>query len=111
MTYEYRQDNSSNNNSSSSSSYPEGRQIGWIAQDMEQIVPEVVVTNPMSGYKSIAYSHVTPLLVEAMKAMQSQHEEEMQILRKEYDTKLQAMQNTVDQLQSMLQQLLSAKQE
>jgi len=42
--------------------------------------------------------------------MQSQHEEETQTLRKEYDTKIQALQNTVNQLQSMLQQLLSAKQ-
>lgn len=43
-------------------------QMGFIAQDVENIVPEVVATDS-SGYKSIDYGRVVPLLVEAVKEL------------------------------------------
>ena len=43
-------------------------QIGFIAQEIEKIYPEVVVTGE-DGYKSVAYSQVIPVLVEAIKEM------------------------------------------
>jgi hypothetical protein len=53
--------------------FPEGRQVGFIAQDVETVLPEVVTTDA-EGYKSIAYASVVPVLVEAIKRQQKQIE-------------------------------------
>lgn len=44
-------------------------QIGFIAQDLEKIYPEVVLTDN-KGYKSVDYGKLTAVLVEAMKEQQ-----------------------------------------
>lgn len=49
------------------------RQIGFIAQDMEKVIPEVVSDG--SEYKSLNYQYLTALLAEAMKDQQKQIEE------------------------------------
>ncbi|KKQ69771.1 MAG: Cell wall surface anchor family protein, partial [Candidatus Shapirobacteria bacterium GW2011_GWE2_38_30] len=49
-----------------------GIHIGFIAQELEQIVPEMVVTDPESGYKSVAYGNLEPVLVEAIQEQQDQ---------------------------------------
>jgi hypothetical protein len=46
-----------------------GRQIGFIAQQIEGILPEVVRTDA-EGYKMVQYSQVVPLLVEGIKEQQ-----------------------------------------
>ncbi|MBT9133238.1 MAG: hypothetical protein DDT33_01774 [Firmicutes bacterium] len=48
--------------------------IGLIAQDVEKIFPEAVITNS-GGLRSIDYARVTVALVEAMKEQQAQIEE------------------------------------
>jgi len=45
------------------------RQIGIIAQEIEKIYPEVVLTDK-DGYKSVDYSRLTPILLEAIKEQQ-----------------------------------------
>lgn len=52
-------------------SFPAGREIGFIAQEVEQVLPDVVVTDK-EGYKSVAYQNVIPVLVEAVKTQQKQ---------------------------------------
>lgn len=47
------------------------RQIGFIAQEVEQIYPEMVQTGT-DGYKSVDYAKLTPVLVEAVKEQQNQ---------------------------------------
>jgi hypothetical protein len=49
--------------------FPEGEQIGVIAQDIEKIVPQVVYTDP-DGYKSVSYEKLVPVLIEAIKEQQ-----------------------------------------
>jgi uncharacterized protein YneR len=49
--------------------FPEGKQIGVIAQDIEMIFPELIHTDP-SGYKSVSYEKLTPILVEAVREQQ-----------------------------------------
>lgn len=49
----------------------EGRQIGLIAQEVEQVVPEVVKTHD-DGMKSLAYQNLVALLIEAVKEQQEQ---------------------------------------
>jgi hypothetical protein len=50
--------------------FREGRQVGFIAQEVEQVLPELVSTDA-NGYKSVAYVNVVPVLVEAMKQQQA----------------------------------------
>ena len=49
------------------------RQIGFIAQEVEPILPEVVKTDS-DGYKALAYDRIAAVLVEAIKEQQSQIE-------------------------------------
>jgi hypothetical protein len=51
--------------------FPDGRQVGFIAQEVEKVLPELVTTD-QNGYKSVAYANVVPILVEAMKQQQQQ---------------------------------------
>lgn len=44
-------------------------QIGFVAQEIEKIYPEFVVTD-QAGFKSVDYSRLTPVLVEAVKEQQ-----------------------------------------
>lgn len=58
-------------------------QIGFIAQEVEAIVPELV--NENQGIKSVAYGNITALLIEAIKEQQEQInslKEEIQSLKK-----------------------------
>lgn len=50
--------------------FEEGDQIGFIAQEVETILPEIVATN-RDGNKSVDYSKVAAVLVEAVKEQQS----------------------------------------
>lgn len=45
-----------------------GRQIGFLAQDLQQYFPEVVSDAP-NGYKTVSYGGMTPILVEAIREM------------------------------------------
>jgi hypothetical protein len=54
--------------------FDKGLQYGLIAQELEQIVPELVGTDN-EGWKSIEYSHLVPLLIEALKEQQLQMNE------------------------------------
>jgi hypothetical protein len=73
--------------------FPSGRQVGFIAQEVEQVLPEVVHTDG-AGYRSVAYQNMTALLVEAMKRQQTQIDE---------------LRATVQRLQQRLQQQLGGK--
>lgn len=64
--------------------FPNERQVGFIAQDIEQHFPEVVVTDS-EGYKSVDYGRLTPVLVEAIK---------------ELNAALQQQQATINELQA-----------
>lgn len=44
------------------------RQTGFIAQELEQVYPEMVMTDD-KGFKSVDYSRLTPVLVEAIKEL------------------------------------------
>ena len=51
--------------------FSDKHQVGFIAQELEKILPEVVSTDS-KGYKSVMYGHVVALLVEAIKDLESQ---------------------------------------
>ncbi len=54
--------------------YKAGNQYGFIAQEMEEILPELV-RDDQDGYKSVDYQKITAFLVEAVKEQQKQIEE------------------------------------
>jgi hypothetical protein len=47
------------------------REIGFIAQDFEKVLPELVHTDS-NGYKSLSYDKLVPVLVEAVKEQQKE---------------------------------------
>jgi hypothetical protein len=62
--------------------FTDGRQIGFIAQEVEKILPELVTTDA-NGYKSVAYANVVPVLVEAVKSLKTQNDREVHALKTE----------------------------
>jgi hypothetical protein len=60
--------------------FPEGEQIGFIAQEIEKVYPQLVLTDK-DGYKSIDYSKLTPILVEAIKEQQKIIEELQKVIQ------------------------------
>lgn len=60
--------------------FSDNRALGFIAQEVEQVLPEVVQTEKTAeGYKSVQYDKVVALLVEAIKEQQKQ----IEVLQKE----------------------------
>lgn len=53
--------------------FPDGNQIGLIAQDVEKVIPEVV-SESEDGYKSIDYARLVSVLIESIKEQQEQIE-------------------------------------
>ena len=56
-----------------------GRSVGFVAQEVERVVPEAV-TRDAEGFRSVAYSHLTPVLVEAIKEQQAQIENQQKLI-------------------------------
>merc|ERR1711865_994624 len=64
VTYHFRRDEFPGKN------FQEGAQIGFIAQHVEATIPEIVRTDPQ-GWKSVQYSSLLPVLVEALKEQET----------------------------------------
>jgi Chaperone of endosialidase len=74
--------------------FSKDRQIGFIAQEIEKIFPEMVFTDE-KGFKSVDYARLTPVLVEAMKEQQKQIED--------LKNKNQKLESRFDKIEAMLQ--------
>lgn len=61
---------------------PKGRQLGYIAQEVEKILPEVVVTGG-DGMKMMSYANITALLSEGIKQQQHELESQRKIIDKQ----------------------------
>jgi hypothetical protein len=67
VTYEFKK------NDAFERSFDEGNQVGFIAQDLQQILPELVKQDG-DGYLAVNYQGVIPVLVEAVKELSAQVE-------------------------------------
>ncbi len=77
-------------------SHPQqGVQIGFVAQEVETVVPELVKTDS-EGYKSVAYANVTALLIEAVKGQQKTIAEQ--------NAQLKELRSRVNKLESQFSQ-------
>ncbi|MEW6736812.1 MAG: tail fiber domain-containing protein [Acidobacteriota bacterium] len=79
---------------------PAGAYVGFSAQDVENVLPEVVSTST-EGYKTVSYQSITPVLVEAMKEQQKIIEE----VKVQYEIRLSQQQSKLDQQQAEIDQL------
>lgn len=52
----------------------EGKEIGLLAQDVEQVLPDIVLTDP-DGKKLINYTALIPILIDAVKELRTELEE------------------------------------
>jgi hypothetical protein len=60
--------------------FSETNQIGFIAQEIELIYPELVFTDK-DGYKSVDYSRLSPILVEAIKELNAKNEAQQLLIQ------------------------------
>jgi hypothetical protein len=75
-------------------------QIGLIAQDVEKIFPNLVMTDN-NGYKAVSYEKLSVVLLEAIKEQQ----QEIESYKSENDnlkSRLQSLQEKVDRIEAML---------
>lgn len=91
VNYNFKQDEFPEKNFSSK------KQIGFIAQDLELIFPELVEIDD-NGFKTVDYSKITPVLVEAIKEQQKIIDED-----KTKMTEMQAMMNLLNKRLSALE--------
>jgi hypothetical protein len=79
-----------------------GTRIGFVAQEFEKVIPELVFTNPVDGYKGINYAEVSAVLAEAIKELKAEND----LLKAKYgqqQTKIETMESRLSKLESMLE--------
>jgi hypothetical protein len=74
-----------------------GTRIGFVAQEFEQVVPELSFINPTDGFMGINYAEMTAVLVEAMK--------EQQAIINEQNKRINNQQNEIDELKLKYEKL------
>lgn len=75
-------------------------QIGFIAQDIEKIFPEMVFTDE-KGFKAVDYARLTPVLVEAIKELK-QANDELKAKNERLEAGNQKLESRVDKIEAML---------
>ena len=73
--------------------FPEGKQIGVIAQEVEKEFPELVSTSA-DGYKGVGYDRLSAVLLEAIKAQQK----EIRDLKSENAAQINALRQEIEKL-------------
>ncbi len=79
--------------------FSDGKQIGIIAQELEKVYPELVSTDA-NGYKSVDYSRLAPILLEAVKEQQ----QTIEALKNDILKINSILQNELCQLQSKMRE-------
>ena len=96
--------------------FASGRCLGFIAQEIEQVLPELV-SNGNDGYKAVNYDGLIPVLVEGMKEQQmeidSQAEEITDLKEKtrQKDQKIEELEARLAKLESLMKKLTSGSGE
>ncbi|MGH7244848.1 MAG: tail fiber domain-containing protein [Phycisphaerales bacterium] len=82
---------------------PKGEQIGFLAQEVDGVLPELVAEGS-DGHKGVSYVSLVPLLTEAIKQQQAQREGDRKELER-LGAANQAKQNEIDELRARLERL------
>jgi hypothetical protein len=81
----------------------ENEQIGFLAQEVEQSLPQLVRTDER-GEKSVSYTHMVPVLLEAIKEQQVEIDS-----LKEKQSEMEAMKVKMNHMEEVLNELLKDK--
>ena len=87
----------------------EGKHIGLIAQDVEPVLPELVETDK-EGYKLVSYSKLTAVLVEAVKELNTENQNQKKLIenqRDQFEKQLEKQRNQFRKQQAEIEQLRS----
>jgi hypothetical protein len=76
--------------------FSEARQIGFIAQEVQEVVPEAVIRG-RDGFYSVDYGRLVPVVVEAVK--------EMDEMVRERDARIAALHQQISELSTRLEQI------
>ena len=74
------------------------KHIGVIAQEVEEIYPELIVENKDSGIKSVNYNGLSAVLIECVKSLK-QENRELKEKNKNMENKLELLINKMDALE------------
>ena len=69
----------------------DNREVGVIAQDVEKVLPELVLTNK-EGFKSVDYTKLSPVLIEAVKELKAENDI-LQEQNKQLESRLSELEN------------------
>ena len=83
---------------------PEGRQMGLVAQEVERVAPELVMTPEGDGFKAIKYGNAVALVIEAMKEQQSLLDELTSRLER-LESENRSLRSTNDEMAERLERL------
>lgn len=70
------------------------KDVGIIAQDVEAVYPDLVHTDPNTGYKSVEYSNLIAPMIEAMREQQSMIEQQQK--------EINSLKESLEKIQSSL---------
>ncbi|MBC7411326.1 MAG: tail fiber domain-containing protein, partial [Bacteroidia bacterium] len=75
-----------------------GTQIGVIAQELEAVYPQLINTSS-DGYKSVDYSKFAPILIEAIKDLNTKHDNDIQQLNAKHTEQLNTLLKRIEALE------------
>ena len=79
--------------------FSEERQIGFIAQEIAEVLPEVVnKSDDKDGFYSVSYGRIVPILVEAIKELKAENE----LLKEKLKTQNQSLEERLDVLEKRM---------
>ncbi|NUQ47853.1 MAG: tail fiber domain-containing protein, partial [Phycisphaerae bacterium] len=84
--------------------FAEDRQLGFIAQEVEKVLPQVVQRSA-DGYLSVDYGRLTPVLVEAIKELRQDNER----LRSTKNAEIQSLRDELQELKDMVRRMSAEK--
>ena len=86
--------------------FGDGRAYGLIAQDVEQVLPELVVTND-DGFKAVDYSKLPLLTIQAVKDLKAENDGLKQRIAELEKSEPQALKQRVAELERLVTELLA----
>jgi len=83
--------------------FSEERQVGLIAQEVAEVLPEVVnKSNDEEGFYSVSYGRIVPVLIEAIKELKAENDllkEQLQMQNKSLIERLEVLERRMDERQ------------
>ena len=84
--------------------YDSKKHIGVIAQELEAEYPELVLTD-VDGFKSVSYSTLTPILIEAVKELKAE-KDELKAEKDALEAKVTAQDKKIEELEAQMREIL-----